>query len=124
MLPQPPPDKIPQLENQANIWFGTVRPDGRPHLTPVWFVWHAGKIYVGIDPKGVKNRNLQYNPKVTLALEDGNHPLICEGVAQPIHPPYQDGLLSAFMAKYEWNIADEKQFHQVVEVTPLKWLSW
>jgi hypothetical protein len=124
MPSQPPADKISRLETEANIWFGCVRPDGRPHLTPVWFVWHDGKIYIGIDPNGVKMRNLLHSPKVTLALEDGTHPLICEGEAELIHPPFQDGMVGAFLAKYDWNIPDEKQFHQVVEVTPIKWLSW
>jgi hypothetical protein len=124
MFAAPPEDKIAQLEAQANIWFGSVRPDGRPHLTPVWFVWHTDHIYIGIDPNGVKSRNLQNNPKVVLALEDGTHPLICEGEARLIQPPYRDGLLGAFLAKYDWDMMAEKQFHQVIEVTPIKWLSW
>jgi hypothetical protein len=72
----------------------------------------------------VKSRNIKHNPKVVLALEDGSHPLICEGAAQVLQPPYQEGLLNAFVAKYDWDLTVEEQFHQVVEVTPLKWLSW
>jgi len=120
----PPAEKIPLLTSQANIWFSCARSDGRPHLTPVWFVWHAGKIYIGIDPMSVKSRALQRNPQAALALEDGSHPLICEGLAQIIEPPYEAELLTAFMQKYEWDMTSEKQFHQVVEVTPVKWLSW
>ena len=120
----PPADKIPLLQQQTNLWFSCARSDGRPHLTPVWFVWHAGKIYIGIDPQSVKSRALQRNPQVALALEDGTHPLICEGLAEVAQPPFAPGLLAAFMQKYEWDVPADKQFHQVVEITPLKWLSW
>jgi F420H(2)-dependent biliverdin reductase len=120
----PPAEKLEALETQKNIWFGCVRADGRPHLTPIWFVWHGGRVYIGIDPKSVKSRSLQSNPQVALALEDGSHPLICEGKARTIFPPFDESLLAAFMQKYEWDLTTEKQFHQVVEVTPEKWLSW
>ena len=120
----PPQEKIPLLKKQANIWISCVRSNGRPHLTPVWFVWHNDNIYIGIDPKSVKMRSLRQNPQVALALEDGSHPLICEGKAQMVNPPYSDGLLEAFLEKYEWNLIQDLQFHQVVEITPAKWLSW
>jgi hypothetical protein len=120
----PPADKIDPLTRQTNLWFGCVRRDGRPHLTPVWFVWHRDKIYIGIDPDSVKSRSLRQNPHVVAALEDGTHPLICEGEARLLTSPYSDDLLAAFFSKYEWDITTEKQFHQVVEVIPRKWLSW
>jgi hypothetical protein len=76
----PPAEKAPALEKQANIWFTSVRPDGRPHMVPIWFVYHDEKIFIGIDPASVKSRNIQHNPQVVMALEDGTHPLICEGL--------------------------------------------
>jgi F420H(2)-dependent biliverdin reductase len=118
------PEAVEKLEKQKNIWFGSVRPDGKPHLTPVWFVWHEGKLYIGIDPNSIKSRNLKQNPWVVLALEDGSHPVICEGKAEWIRPPLAEALSAAFLSKYEWNLAEESQFNQVVEVTPEKWLIW
>lgn len=119
-----PEQALPRLEREQNIWFGSVRPDGRPHLAPVWFVWHAGKIFIGTDPKSVKSQNIQGNPRVTLALEDGTHPLICEGTAGVVDPPWTEDLLAAFFQKYEWDLNKEAQYNQVVEVTPIKWLNW
>jgi len=124
MLPPPSTDAIHRLETQANIWFGSVRPDGRPHLAPVWFVWHSGRIYIGTDPKSVKIGNIRNNPRVVLALEDGIHPLICEGTARSLPGALPDDLLAAFQRKYDWDLNSEQQYNQVVEVTPLKWLSW
>jgi len=33
-----------RLQSDANLWLATVRPDGRPHLAPVWFVFHAERM--------------------------------------------------------------------------------
>ena len=113
-----------KLEKQQNIWFGSVRGDGKPHLTPVWFVWHEGKLYIGIDPNSVKSHNLKQNPWVVMALEDGSHPVICEGKAAFITPPLTEALAGAFLSKYEWDLDKETQYNQVVEITPSKWLTW
>ena len=124
MPAQPPAEKLPTLIDQPNIWFVSVRSDGRPHMTPVWFVYQAEKIFVGIDPNSVKSRNIKQNPRVVLSLEDGSHPLICEGVARIVAQPLPESLAAAFLNKYDWNMAAEAQYHQVVEITPHKWLSW
>jgi len=116
------PEILSKLESQKNIWFGSVRPDGRPHLTPVWFVWLEQKFYFGIDPRSVKSRNLRHNPRVVLALEDGTNPVIVEGIARLVELPLSASLLEAFYKKYEWNLLKEEQFNQWIEVTPLKWL--
>ncbi len=118
------PEAIEKLEKQQTIWFGSVRPDGKPHLTPVWFLWHEGKLYIGIDPNSVKSRNLKQNPWVVLALEDGIHPVICEGMAAFIQLPLTEVLAAAFLSKYEWDLAKEAQYNQIVEITPFKWLTW
>lgn len=117
-------EMIQELESQQNIWFASVRPNGRPHLAPVWFVWHAGKLYIGTDPKSVKSANIQQNPHVALALEDGTHPVICEGTARPVGQPWPEDLLAAFFKKYEWNLNTEEQYNQVIEVIPERWLNW
>ncbi len=120
----PSPEAAAKLESAQNLWFGSVRPGGRPHLAPVWFVWHDQKIYISTDPRSVKIRNLRSNPQVVVALEDGNHPVICEGEARILPEPYPESLLAAFHAKYEWDVRADPQYNQVVEITPRKWLAW
>ena len=124
MPAEPPRGVNEKLESQQVIWFGSVRPDGSPHLAPIWFVWHAGCIYVGTDPKSVKSRNIRGNPRVVLALEDGNHPVICEGTARTIPFPLPAPLVDAFFQKYEWDLNTEPQYNEVIEITPEKWLAW
>jgi len=118
------PEVIAKIEQQQNIWIASVRPDGRPHMAPVWYVWHNGKFYIGTDPNSVKVRNLHANPRVSLALEDGSHPVICEGQAALVQRPWADELLQAFFQKYEWDLHKETQYHDVWEITPQRWLYW
>jgi len=113
-----------KLETAQNIWIGTVRPDGRPHLVPVWFVWSLEKLYVCIEGNSVKARNLMAHPQAVLALEDGSSPVICEGRVAQVERPFPEAVVHAFKKKYDWDIRDDAQYQVLVEVHPEKWLVW
>jgi len=114
-----------RLLAESNIWVATVRPDGRPHLTPVWFAWHDGKAYICIDPKSVKARNLAQNDRIALALEDGSSPIILEGRARRLDAAeVPAGVVEEFRRKYAWNIRTDGQYSLLVEVTPDKVMNW
>lgn len=113
-----------RLETERNIWLATNRPDGRPHLVPVWFVWHEGHFYIGMQADSVKARNLARNPKASLALEDGVRVVICEGTAVILPPPISPNLNRLFQAKYNWNFATDDEYDLLIQVTPNKWLTW
>ncbi len=76
------------------------------------------------SPKSIKSGNIRANPRVTLALEDGTHPLICEGTARLVAAPWSEEIKAAFFQKYEWDLDKETQYNQVIEVMPEKWLAW
>ena len=114
-----------RLNSESNIWIATARPDGRPHLTPVWFAWHAGKVYICIDPHSVKARNLAENAKVSLALEDGSAPIIIEGTGLALEASARpQAVVDAFQRKYDWNITGDGQYSMLVEITPRRILNW
>lgn len=113
-----------RLAKQRVVWIATVRSDGRPHLVPVWFVWRDPNVYACIAPGSVKGRNLAKNSNVCVALEDGVHPVICEGEAKPVEKPWPDEIIALFEQKYEWNIATDQQYTQLIEIVPRKWLKW
>ena len=52
----------------------TVRPDGRPHLTPIWYVETDGKAFVMANANSVKFRNVRHNPKVSLSIATDQRP--------------------------------------------------
>ena len=59
--PTPWADVLARLDRAQVALFATVREDGRPHATPVAFVWHEGAVHVttGVDEQ--KARNLAHN---------------------------------------------------------------
>ena len=90
-------------------WITTVRPDGRPHVTPLTTVLHAGTLYFCTGPDERKARNLAANPAVAMTTGNnslhGGTDLVVEGTAERI----TDGALlrelaHAWLAKYgeEW----------------------
>lgn len=73
-----------RMENSRNYWICTTRPDGRPHVAPVWGIWFEGAFYFGTDRRSRKARNLAANPEVVVNLESGDDCVIFEGVAQEV----------------------------------------
>jgi PPOX class probable F420-dependent enzyme len=108
-----------RLRTEQNLWLATVRPNGSPHLVPIWFVWVAGKIYLCTGADSVKVRNLMQNPQVSIALEDGSQPIVLEGRARPIGAAPQP-VIEAFRKKYDWNILTDSEYNQVVEIEPTR----
>ena len=123
-MPPLPAAAKQRLAQQRNIWMATVRPEGRPHLVPVWFTQLDERLYVCIEPDSIKGRNLLSNCNACLALEDAISPVICEGEARPLEKPWPVAVVSRFVEKYGWDISAEHQYSQLVEITPRKWLHW
>lgn len=111
-----------KLLEKKVLWIASVRPDGRPHLVPVWFIWHADHFYFSTAPDSVKAHNMDANPQVAVALEDGTNPVICEGEAHAVAMPVAAEIADAFFRKYEWNLGTEEHFNQIYEVTPRRWV--
>jgi PPOX class probable F420-dependent enzyme len=106
-----------RLQTEQNLWLATVRPDGSPHLVPIWFVWVAGKIYLCTGTDSVKVRNAKQNPRVSIALEDGSQPIVIEGLARPIEQA-DSAVLAEFQRKYDWDITSDETYTQVIEIQP------
>ena len=55
----------------------TVRPDGRPHVTPISYIADLeaqGKAYVMAPDNTVKFQNVRQNPKVSLSVANDQRP--------------------------------------------------
>ncbi|MFI2714108.1 TIGR03618 family F420-dependent PPOX class oxidoreductase [Micromonospora sp. NPDC018662] len=105
-LPAPPsPDLEARLAHERNVWLCTLRPDGSPHLTPVWFVHADGVWWVSCEETSVKARNVAAAPRVSLALEGGDQPVVAEGAARLHHADFPPAVVAAFADKYAgWDI--------------------
>jgi nitroimidazol reductase NimA-like FMN-containing flavoprotein (pyridoxamine 5'-phosphate oxidase superfamily) len=55
-----------ELQDAELYWLSTVRPDGRPHVTPLLGVWFDGALYFSTGPDERKAKNLAQNPGCVL----------------------------------------------------------
>jgi general stress protein 26 len=79
------PDAEAALTTAELFWLTTVRPDGRPHCTPLLAVWHEGALHISTGPDEQKTINIATNPQVLLVtgrneLHGGTY-LVVEGTA-------------------------------------------
>src|SRR4051794_12934672 len=55
-----------QLEKAEIFWLSTVRPDGRPHVTPLLSIWLEGALYFCTGADERKAKNLVHNTRCIL----------------------------------------------------------
>lgn len=97
-----------QLERAEIAWLTTVRPDGRPHVTPLLFIWQDGALYFCTGAEERKAQNLAQNAHCVLttgcdALNEGRD-LVVEGDAAPMHDAAMlQRLAERYTAKYGWH---------------------
>ena len=100
-----------RLRDSRNYWVATVRPDGRPHLMPVWAVWVSDALYFSTARTSTKARNLFANPNCSVSTEHGDEAVIIEGAV--IHEEDHSALRpawDAYKAKYDWGLEGESMF--------------
>ena len=90
-------------------WLTTVRPDGRPHSTPLITVWHDDAVHFCTGPEERKHKNLDANPFVVLAAGPNAYAngldVVLEGQAvRVLDREKLADLAEAWVAKYgeEW----------------------
>ncbi len=75
---------VERLVAARNYWVASARPDGRPHVAPVWGLWLDGAFYFSTDPSSRKGRNIAARPQVAVHLESGDDVVILEGTAERV----------------------------------------
>ena len=122
-----------QLEQAGIYWITTVRPDGRPHVTPLIAVWLENALYFCTGPGERKAKNLAHNAHVILTTGsnayDSGLDVVVEGDAKQVRDDARlQRVADAFVAKYgdEWRftVRDGAFHHQggealVFEVAPV-----
>ncbi|MET7893494.1 pyridoxamine 5'-phosphate oxidase family protein [Streptomyces mirabilis] len=102
-------EAVSRLAKAEIFWLSTVRPDGRPHVTPLMSVWLNGALHFATGARERKGLNLAANPHVVLTTGTnayGEGPdLVVEGDAVRITDEKRLAeLAAAWEAKYgpEW----------------------
>ncbi|MFI6300564.1 pyridoxamine 5'-phosphate oxidase family protein [Amycolatopsis thailandensis] len=117
---------IERLARERNVWLCTLRADGSPHVTPVWFVYLDDVFWIGSGERNVKVRNVGADPRVSLALEDGDAPAVAEGLAHVHRGHLREDVLAALAEKYDgWAAGEEIEpfgARVLLEVPVKRWL--
>lgn len=98
-----------RLRDEKIAWLTTVRRDGQPQSSPVWFLWRDSEIVVYSRPTTQKVRNVRANPMVAVHLrdiDDGSDIVSLEGEAAIDERYPQAAAIPAYVAKYRAMIAD------------------
>lgn len=90
-----------------NYWIATTRPDGRPHVMPIWGVWLNNIFYFSTGPRSRKGRNLAHNPNCVICTEGAAEAIIMEGTAKRLPGSQIPGAIKAYEKKYKWKINDK-----------------
>ena len=93
-----------RLGTDVAIWLTTVRADGQPQTSPVWFLWEEGQtVLIYSRPHQPKLRNIRSNPRVSLNL-DGDHRggdvVVIEGVAEIVEDAQPASEVPEYLGKY------------------------
>jgi len=75
------------LEEAELYWLSTVRPDGRPHVTPLLGIWLDGALYFCTGSDERKAKNLEQNQQCILTTGSNNLDgldLVVEGEAAKV----------------------------------------
>jgi PPOX class probable F420-dependent enzyme len=97
---------LEQVNAADTFWLSTVRPDGRPHVTPLIAVWHDDAIWFTTGSDERKARNLSDNPAVVLTtgrsdLSGDSLDVVLEGRAEPVTDPARlHAVADTFTGKY------------------------
>lgn len=91
-----------RLARSHDYWVATVRPDGRPHVMPVWGVWLDEALWFSSSGGSRKARNLAANPQCAITTDNASEPVVIEGAAILVRERSAiAGFVAATNQKYE-----------------------
>lgn len=118
----------------------TLREDGWPHLTAIWYVWEEGRFYLSLGNSRRHLRNMRRDPHVTICvdvdprmedLSKSPRSVVCFGLAELVE---RDEDVRTITEKLEMRYLGgvPPEFHEAlwfegrtaVIITPVRWLAW
>ncbi len=96
------------LGREKMAWLTTVRRDGTPLPTPIWFLWCGDHFLLFSEPDALKVRNIRRNPRVALNFNTdptGEMFAVFIGEARIDPQPAAANERAAYVAKYRNGLA-------------------
>jgi PPOX class probable F420-dependent enzyme len=113
-------------KKKAFVNLATVMPDGSPQVSPVWFDFAGGRIRVNTARGRVKDRNMQKNPAVALAILDPDNPYRHIAIRGRVVRSSEDGavahidsLAKKYLDKDKYPFARPDEVRVIYEIEPL-----
>ncbi|WP_328537745.1 PPOX class F420-dependent oxidoreductase [Streptomyces sp. NBC_00344] len=69
-----PDSHIDLLDRPLFGHLATIRPDGTPHVNPVWYEWDGELLWFTTSTDRFKYRNVTKNPQVSVSVNDPDQP--------------------------------------------------
>jgi general stress protein 26 len=108
-LPTPWAEALGRLEEAKMYWLTTVRPDGRPHVTPLMAVWSDGALYFCTGETERKAKNLANNRHCVMTTGCNDLvglDLVIEGDAVSVSDEVVlERLAGLWASKYGWHFS-------------------
>lgn len=89
--------------NRHTCWLATIDADGKPHVTGIGAMWHAGSFWFETGKTTRKGRNVARDPRCTLSLACDEFDLVLEGAAELVTDPATVAELAACWAP-DWPV--------------------
>ena len=127
-----------RLRREEMIWLTTVRRDGQPQTSAVWFHWDGTDFLLFSQPTAPKLTNLAADPRVSLHLNGagyGSDLVVVEGAADVLPDAATASWpgperIAEYYAKYERSLREDLHtsgaemaaaFSTALRVTPTRW---
>lgn len=123
------PELAERIRKAYYVWFTTVREDGMPQPTPVWFIWQDDTFLIYSMPGAQKLKNIRKNSKVALSFSDSDDAeefFVIMGEARIQENAPLSNQAPAFVEKYAQGIQEigyspesmAQAFSTAIRVTP------
>jgi PPOX class probable F420-dependent enzyme len=124
-----------RLQRAPTVWLSSIRPDGRPHVVPVWFYWTGSDFDLFSKPTAQKVRNVQAHPEVMVAFGEPDEEWdveLVEGTAVVLHEATADVVTPGLFDKYAAAMTRAgldretyvRVYSQPVRITPTRFVGY
>jgi PPOX class probable F420-dependent enzyme len=100
-----------RLRTEADARLTTVRSDGQPQSSVIWFWWDDGIMWIRSQPRTAKIANIRHNARVSVTLNSdgrGEDVVTFEGRAELVDD-LPDDVRAAYVEKYGRTIRTDQR---------------
>jgi PPOX class probable F420-dependent enzyme len=125
------------LSEERTCRVATAGGDGAPHVTPLWFAWDGGSLWLTSIVKSQRWTDLQRDPRVSVIVDAGRDYMELRGVeirgrAEPVGEVPRTGEPSGeletperiYAEKYAGGVVHHDGRHAWLRINPEKIVSW